>query len=74
MRTFEYEGAPGHVSLKTLTMEDQDGRGFLRTVAVYQSVEGRDAMVRSGMEQGVREGTVRLEDLLTQLQADARRA
>jgi uncharacterized protein YndB with AHSA1/START domain len=41
VRTFEYEGAPGHVSLETLTIEEHDGRSFLRTVAVYQSVEDR---------------------------------
>ena len=67
MRTFEYEGAPGHVSLETLTIEERGGKSFLRTVAVYQSVEDRDAMVESGMETGVREGLERLEELLARL-------
>lgn len=69
VRTFEYEGAPGHVSLETLTLEERNGRTLARTVSVYQSVEDRDAMVQSGMEKGVREGTERLEELLERLTA-----
>lgn len=67
VRTFEYEGAPGHVSLETLTLEERDGRTLARTLSVYQSVEDRDAMVQSGMEKGVREGMERLEELLARL-------
>lgn len=67
VRTFEYEGAPGHVSLETLTLEERDGKTLVRTVSVYPSVEDRDAMVESGMERGVREGTERLEELLARL-------
>lgn len=62
-------GAPGHVSLETLTLEERDGRTLARTISVYQSVEDRDAMVQSGMEKGVREGTERLEELLARLTA-----
>jgi len=69
VRTFEYEGAPGHVSLETLTLDELDGKTLARTVSVYQSVEDRDAMVQSGMEKGVREGTERLEELLARLTA-----
>lgn len=71
-RTFEFEGAPGHVSLETLTIERQRGRSLLRTVSVYQSVEDRDAMLEGGMEDGVREGTERLEELLARMQAAER--
>jgi len=69
VRTFEYEGAPGHVSLEMLTLEELDGKTLARTVSVYESVEDRDAMVQSGMEKGVREGTERLEELLARLTA-----
>jgi len=69
VRTFEYEGAPGHVSLETLTLEERGGKTLARTVSVYQSVEDRDAMVQSGMENGVREGTERLEELLARMTA-----
>jgi uncharacterized protein YndB with AHSA1/START domain len=67
VRTFEYEGAPGHVSLEKLTLEERDGRTLVRTISVFQSVEDRDAMVQSGMERGVREGVERLEVLLARL-------
>jgi len=67
VRTFEYEGAPGHVSLERLRLEERDGRTLVHNDSVYQSVEDRDAMVESGMEQGVREGMERLEELLARL-------
>ena len=67
VQTFEYEGAPGHVSLDTLTLEDSGQGTNVRTVSVYQSVEDRDAMVQAGMETGVTEGMERLEELLEKL-------
>ncbi|MHB8574746.1 MAG: SRPBCC family protein, partial [Dehalococcoidia bacterium] len=63
VRTFEFEGAPGHVSLETATFEDRGGRTLLRQNAVFQSVEARNAMVQSGMEGGVNESMERLEEL-----------
>jgi uncharacterized protein YndB with AHSA1/START domain len=71
VRTFEYEGAPGHVSLESMTLQEHDGRTALRAVAVYQSVADRDAMVQSGMETGVREGYEKLDELLGALQKAA---
>jgi uncharacterized protein YndB with AHSA1/START domain len=67
VQTFEFEGAPGHVSLQTLAFEEQNGRTVLRTSAVFQSVEDRDAMLRSGMEGGVNEGMERLDELVARL-------
>ena len=67
VRTFEFEGAPGHVSLEWLTFEERDGKTLLRANSVYQSVEARDAMVRSGMEQGVNDSMERLEELVARL-------
>jgi len=64
VQTFEFEGAPGHVSMDTVTFDEQDGRTTVRTNSVFQSVEDRDAMVTSGMETGMREGYERLEELL----------
>ena len=68
VRTFEYEGAAGHVSLETLELEDLGG-GRTRAIqhAVFQSLGDRDAMLSSGMELGVREGFERLEELLAEL-------
>lgn len=67
VQTFEFDGAPGHVSLETLTFEERDGRTLVTSNAVYQSVADRDAMVASGMEAGVREGYERLDALLAGL-------
>jgi uncharacterized protein YndB with AHSA1/START domain len=67
VRTFEYEGAPGHVSLEKATFEDQDGKTLLREVSVFLSVEARDGMVQSGMEAGVNDSMERLEELLAKL-------
>ena len=67
VRTFEYEGAPAHVSLETLTIEKREGRSYLSANAVYESVEDRDAMMQGGMEDGVRQGFERLEELLGRL-------
>ncbi len=65
VQTFEFEGAPGHVSLETLSFgDDADGRTRLTGTSVCQSVEARDAMISSGMEGGMAETFDRLEALL----------
>ncbi len=68
VQTFEFEGVPGHVSLDTLTLEEQDGKTLARSVSSFQSVEDRDGMVSSGMEGGVHESHERLTELLARLQ------
>ena len=67
VQTFEFEGAPGHVSLDTLTLEERDGKTLVRTNSVFQSVQARDAMIESGMEQGMEEGFKQLDELLAKL-------
>lgn len=69
LQTFEFEGAPGHVSLDKLVLEEHGGRTVIRLHSVYQSVADRDAMIESGMEGGVNEGFERLEELLASLAA-----
>lgn len=68
-QTFEFEGAPGHISLDTLVLEDRGGRTLVRTHSVFQSVEDRDAMVEHGMAGGVTEGYDRLDEVLEKLAA-----
>jgi uncharacterized protein YndB with AHSA1/START domain len=68
-QTFEFEGAPGHVSLDTLVLEDLGGRTLIRATSVHQSVEARDAMIASGMEGGVSEGFDQLDELVARLGA-----
>lgn len=67
MRTFEFEGMPGHVAFETLTFEERNGKTVLRVVSVFQSQEDRDGMVASGMERGVVDSMERLAELLPSL-------
>ncbi len=67
VQTFEFEGAPGHVSLDWLTFEERDGRSVLHGHSVFQSVQARDAMVQSGMESGLSEAYERLDELIPKL-------
>jgi hypothetical protein len=64
LQTFEFEGAPGHVSLERVDFEDLGATTRVRVHAVYQSVEDRDAMIASGMAKGMTEGYERMDELL----------
>ena len=71
VQTFEFEGAPGHVSMDTVTFEEHDAMTTVRTNSVFQSVEARDAMIEAGMAGGMSEGYDRLDDLLAKLVANS---
>jgi uncharacterized protein YndB with AHSA1/START domain len=71
VQTFEFEGAPGHVSMDTVTFEEHDGSTTVHTNSVFQSVEARDAMYESGMADGMSQGYERLEELLAKLVANS---
>lgn len=65
VQTFEYGGYPDVVSTEFLTFQDLGGgRTRLRAHAVYPSMEARDGMAQSGMEDGLRESYERLEEVL----------
>ena len=65
VQTFTWDGMPDEVSLETMTFEDLgDGRTRLRSQSLCDSLEGRDAWLRSGMEEGVNEGYGKLDGLL----------
>ena len=67
VQTFTFEGEPDGVSLERLTLIDLgDGRTRLEISSLVDSFEVRDAILRSGMEHGVREGYERLDELLSQ--------
>lgn len=72
VQTFEFEGAPGHVSLESLRLEERNGRTVVHTHSVYQSLEARDAMLQSGMADGMNEGYDRLDELVARLAAPVR--
>lgn len=67
VRTFEYEGAPGHVMLETTVLEDAGGGTLMTGNSVFQSVADRDMMVAAGMAEGVYDSMDRLEELLARL-------
>lgn len=69
--TFEFEEMPGHVLLETVTFEEQDGRTKMTVRDVFQTVEDRDGMLKSGMEEGASETTDRFAKLLKVLRKNS---
>ncbi len=69
VQTSEFDGAPGHVVLETLTLEEQDGRTILRVLESCATQEDRDAILASGMEEGLNESHDRLAALLAEQSA-----
>src|SRR3954471_20464879 len=39
VQTFEFDGMPGHVSVETLVLDEQDGKTTLTSTSVFDSVE-----------------------------------
>lgn len=66
--TFEFEGIPGHVMLETVEFEDIGGKTRVIVGGAFQSVEDRDGMIASGMEEGAEDSNRRLDELLAELQ------
>ena len=64
IQTFTFEGVPDEVALERLVLEDLGGRTRLTATSLVESFEARDAFLASGMEDGVREGYERLDELL----------
>lgn len=64
-QTFEWDGTPGHVVVTMTILEDLgDGRTRLVGHSTFHTAADRDAMVRSGMEQGANESYAALDRLL----------
>ncbi|MFL6155126.1 MAG: SRPBCC family protein [Marmoricola sp.] len=73
VQTFTYAGSPDEVALEIARFEALPG-GRTRMVnrSIGSSVEGRDAMVASGMEHGIVEGYEKLDALLAGTQVPGR--
>lgn len=66
VRTFEYDGLPGHVSVETATFSDVgDGKTKVVTTSLFHTTEERDSMLHSGMEQGLNQSYKGLDRLLS---------
>ncbi|CAN5425996.1 SRPBCC family protein [soil metagenome] len=64
IQTFEFAGAPDMVNIEFLRFEDLGGRTRLSGRSICPTIEARDGLLQSGMEGGMSEGYVRLEELL----------
>jgi dihydrofolate reductase/uncharacterized protein YndB with AHSA1/START domain len=64
VQTFEFDGAPGLVTLDSMSYQEHDGLARLRTRSVFPSVEARDAAIASGMEHGIVDSMDRLDELV----------
>ncbi|MGH2752893.1 MAG: SRPBCC family protein [Actinomycetota bacterium] len=69
--TFEFEGFPGNVTVETMTLDEYDGKTTFTATSVYDTVDQRDAMLQSGMEEGATETMERLDEYLKVLKAAA---
>jgi uncharacterized protein YndB with AHSA1/START domain len=62
--TFEFEGMPGRVSTETVTFEERSGRTTLTNRVRFETVEDRDGILASGMQEGASESMDRLDELV----------
>jgi uncharacterized protein YndB with AHSA1/START domain len=68
VQTFEWDGAPGHVTFYDTTLEDLgDGRTRLVGISTFHTAEELDAMTGSGMEAGMNQSYAALDKLLASL-------
>ena len=66
--TFTWEGAPDGVTLETMTFVQLAGdRTRVMALCVVDSFEGRDQILKSGMDVGVIEGYEKLDELLVRM-------
>jgi len=66
--TFVYEGAPEDEAVETLVLEEVEGGTMLTTTSRHSSVEARDTHVANGMEEGIIDSYLRLDDLVADVQ------
>ena len=65
VQTFEWDGMPGHVAVNATHLEDLgDGRTRLVAISLFHTVEERNGMMTSAMEQGVDQSYAALDDVL----------
>jgi uncharacterized protein YndB with AHSA1/START domain len=64
IRTFEWEGMPGHVALETFAFEAIGEQTRLTWSSVFQTVQDRDGYLMAGAESGATESWERLAEHL----------
>jgi Uncharacterized conserved protein len=69
VRTFEWDGMPGHVAVETVEFEDLGNHQTrIVTTSIFHTTEERDGMLNSGMEGGLNESYVALDRVLATIQ------
>ncbi|MGZ3937011.1 MAG: SRPBCC family protein [Flavisolibacter sp.] len=71
--TFEWEGMPGHVLMETIVFDDVEGKTKVTDSSVFQSVEDRDSMVKTGTEEGSYESGERFAEILIRMRERVRK-
>jgi uncharacterized protein YndB with AHSA1/START domain len=68
IQTWEFEGYPGEVSLEYMHLESV-GENRTRGVFTshYRTLEARNGLISSGMERGLRDSHLRLDELLARM-------
>ena len=64
VQTLEFEGRPGHVSLRIVTFTEHGSKTMLSQNTVFPTVEDRDRELESGMEEELDDSMERLDELL----------
>lgn len=67
VRTFEMEGMPGSTLVETVVFEDLGDRTKVTTTMVFDTTEQRDGLLGSGMQTGVVQTYLRIDELLARL-------
>lgn len=62
--TMEWDGMPDHVLMNIDRFEERDGITICTSRSIFETVEDRDGMLQTGMEEGTREETERIDELL----------
>ena len=55
--------------METVTFKEVDGKTMMTDISVFQSVEDRDEMLKTGMEEGASESMERFGELLAKVYA-----
>ena len=71
VQTFEWEGMPGHISTDDAVFEDLGGQTRVTSTSTFASQEDRDGMLESGMEDGLMDSLLRLDELFEREKAKA---
>lgn len=69
--TFEYEGAPGHIVIESVDIEDLGKKTRIVAVDRFASLDDLHGMYADGMEEGANESYDRFEELLERLQNES---